>query len=114
MGEIFPELQAGWAREQDHIKEQVIKQFKDPPTKNHQLSSYCGDVQDGYNSDYTTHTNNIDGTLVFAANTGFDANASVSSNGEIKDTTSELTVNTAALKIILRKQPSKHTIPRLS
>ena len=53
----------------------MIEHFKDPLTKNHQLSSYCNVVQDGYNSEYTANTNNTGGTFVFAADIKFDANA---------------------------------------
>ena len=82
-------------------------------TSDHQLSSYCGDVQIGYDSDYTTNTNNIGGTIVYVADTKFNVNAIVNSNEEFKGTPSELTVNAAASKSILRKQ-SKLTIPRSS
>ena len=81
----------------------MIAQFKHPPTKSHQLSSYCGEsyVQDGYELDYTANTKNTEGTFVSVAgrDTEFDANASIDSNGEIEATLqSELTFNAAVSK----------------
>ena len=94
----------------------MIAQFKDPLTKSRPLSSYQSIVQDGrdgYDSDFTANTQNSDGTFVFIADTEFNANASVNSNGEMEGTPSELTVNAAASKCILRKS-FKRTIPRSS
>ena len=62
----MPGLRATWAREQDKTKERVIAQFKDHPTKNHQLSSYQGIVHDGYNSDFTANTRKIRKVLLFS------------------------------------------------
>ena len=38
--DLSPELRAAWAREQDKNKERVIAQFKEPITKNRQLTTY--------------------------------------------------------------------------
>ena len=68
--------------------------------------SYRGELHDGYKLDYTANTNNSEGTHYFVvADTEYDANDSINSNGEIEGTSNddELTVHTAASKCILRK-----------
>ena len=76
-----------------------------------------------YNSDFTTNTQNSEGTYVFRAlqaETEFDTSASVYSNDELKGIPpcepSGLIVNAAATKSILRnnKQPSRRIVPRSS
>ena len=110
----MPGLRATWAREQDKTKERIIAQFKDHPTKNHQLSSYQGIVHDGYDSGFTANTNNLEGTFVYRADTEFDTSASVNSNWELEAILpSELTINAAASKSILRGK-SKCTVLRSS
>ena len=73
-------------------------------------------MQDGYESYFIANTQNLEGTFVFQADTEFGTSASVNSNGEIEgilpSESSELTVNAAASKSILRKP--KYTIPRSS
>lgn len=67
--------------------------------------SYRGELHDGYKLDYTANINNSEGTHYFVvADTEYDANDSINSNGEIEGTASDLTVNAAALKSILQKQ----------
>ena len=98
------ELSTAWAQQQDNNEELLSAQFKDPPIKNSELSTYQGIVHDGYDSDFTTNTHNSEGTFVFIADTEFNANASVNSNGEMEGTPSEFTINAAASRSILRKQ----------
>ena len=56
-----------WARETGDNKECVIAQFKEPVTKNHQLTAYEATCSDGYDSDFTAKTQNSEGTYVFHA-----------------------------------------------
>ena len=106
--DILPELQSAWAREDDWKKEQVIAQFKEPITKNRQLTAYEATCSDGYDSYFTANTQNSEGTYVFhalQAETEFNTSASVNSNGELEGTPpcepSGLIVNAAASKSIL-------------
>ena len=105
------ELRTAWIREKPENKERVIAQFNTPITKNQQLNAYEANRHSkGYNSDYTTNTQNSDGTYTFQAlqaGTEFDTSASVNSNGKIEgNLPSILTVNAAASKSILRN--NKH------
>ena len=104
--EILPQLRALWAREQDKNKEHVIAQFKETITTNRKLFSYQSivtDSWDNHDSNLTANTQNSEGIFVFQANTEFNANASVNSNGEIRGT-SNLIVNAVASKSILQKE----------
>ena len=78
------ELQMAWAREKEENKERVIAQFNIPITKSRQSTVYEGTRTyfNGYDFDYTTNTQNSEGTFAFNAETEFDTNASVNSNGE--------------------------------
>ena len=64
-------------------RQQSLNQWSNgQPTKNHQLSSYCSNIQDRYNSDYTANKQNSDSIFVFLVDTTvFDTNTSVNSNG---------------------------------
>ena len=84
-------------REKNEIKQQVIVHLKDPPTNDHQLFSYQSNVHDGYDSDFTANTYNLEGTFIFLAETEYYTNASINSNGEIEGT-SDLTVNATTSK----------------
>ena len=64
---ISPELRSAWARKDDKNKEQVIAQFKEPITKNCQLTAYKANWSYGYDSDFTANTQNSEGTFVFGA-----------------------------------------------
>ena len=101
--EILLELRAAWAGEQDKNKERVIAQFKEPITKNRQLTAYQSNSysHDDYESDFTANTQNSEGTFVFQADTEFNANTNVNSNRQIEGT-NDLTVNAAVLKSIIR------------
>ena len=44
---------------------------------------YWTNFSDGYDSNYTANTNNSKGIFCFIADTEYDANGSVNSNGEI-------------------------------
>ena len=118
-GELSLESRNGWMRENPNLKMKIISQwFGVKPRKNHQLLSYCSELQDGYDYGYTANTNNLEGTFIFIADTEYNTNVSVNSNGEIEGTPNkcELTVNAAASKCTLRssKQQSKQTVPRSS
>ena len=65
-----------------------------------------GSYSYGYKPDFAANTHNSENTYVFQADTTeFDTNASVNSNGEIESNPpSELTVNAAASKSILRNK----------
>ena len=67
----------------------------------------------GYDSDFIANTQNLESTFVSLADTKFNANASVNSNGDMECTPIELTINAAASKSFLRNF-SKWTIPRSS
>ena len=88
-------------QEQDQIKGQVISQFKDPPTQNHQLLSYPRIIHDAYNSDFTANTNYSEDRFFSLTDTEFDTSTDVNSNGEIEGTTSDLTVNATTSKNII-------------
>ena len=62
---LLPELQNSWRQEQLLLKEKVIGQWKDTLTKNQKLSSYCGNVQDIYDLDYTANTDIKEGVFFF-------------------------------------------------
>ena len=104
----MPELRTAWARELPENKDQVIAQFKEPLTKNRQLTAYEATRSDRYDSDFTANTQKSEGTYVFhalQARTEFNTTASVNSNGELEGISScelsGLIVNTAASKSIL-------------
>ena len=81
------ELRSALAREDDRNKGQVIAHFKEPITKNRQLTVYEANCSDRYDSDFTANTQNSEGTFVFRAlqaETEFDTSASVHSNGELE------------------------------
>ena len=44
---MLPELQSAWVCEDDRNKERVIAQFKEPITKNRQLTAYKANWSDG-------------------------------------------------------------------
>ena len=66
--------------------------------------------QDRYESDYTTNTQNSEGTFVFKAETEFNTTANVNSNSEIEPT---LIVNATKSNSILCKR-SRRTILKKS
>ena len=72
--------------------------------KESQLTAYkAQSYSDGYESDLTANTQNLEATFAFQADTTeFNANIGVNSNGEIEGT-SDLTVNATASKSILGK-----------
>lgn len=47
---------------------------------------YRTELHDGYDSDYTANTNNLEGTYCFVTNTEYDINGSVNSNDVIEGT----------------------------
>ena len=115
--DISPELRTAWAGELPQNKEHVIVQFKEPLTKNRQLTAYEATHFEGYDSDFTANTQNSEGTSVFyvlQTEARFDTSVSVNSNGELEGILlSEprgLTVNAAALKSIPQnnKQTSRY------
>ena len=76
-----------WTRESAKNKEKVIAQFKVPVVNNRQLTAYEAKIQykdGGYESEMTANTHNSEHTYVFNAETEFDANDTVNSNGEIE------------------------------
>ena len=56
--DILLELRTTWAQENPENKEQVIAQFKEPLTKNRQLTAYKAtrSYSDGYDSDFSANT----------------------------------------------------------
>ena len=84
--DLLPELQIVWVQEKEGNKERVIVQFKKSITKNRQLNAYeaTQSYSDGYQSDFTTNTQNSEVTFAFQAETEFDTSASVNSNREIE------------------------------
>ena len=85
--ELSPDLKMAWARETGDNKEKIIAQFKEPVTKNRQLTAYEANRNDGYDSDFTANTQNSEETFVFTAynaETEFDTSASVNSDGELE------------------------------
>ena len=87
----------------------MIAQFKVPVTKNRQLTAYEAEIQyedGGYESEITANTHNSEHTYVFNAETEFDTNASVNSNGEIEgNPPNELTVKAGILRKKQRALP---------
>ena len=103
------ELRSAWVREDDSNKKRVIAQFKEPVTKNCQLTAYEASRSDRYDSDFTANTQNLEGKYVFhalQAETEFHTSASFNSNRELEAIStcepSGLIVNAAASKSILR------------
>ena len=64
--DLSPDLKMAWARETGDNKEKIIAQFKEPVTKNRQLTAYEANRNDGYDSDFTANTQNLEGTYVFS------------------------------------------------
>ena len=62
--DMLPELRLAWICKDDRNKDRVIAQFKEPITKNCQLTAYeARSYSDGYESDFTTNTQNSEGTF---------------------------------------------------
>ena len=65
--DMSSELRSAWVHEDDQNREHVIPQFKEQVTKNRQLTAYEAACSDRYDSDFTTNTQNSEGTYVFHA-----------------------------------------------
>ena len=121
--DLSPDLKTAWARETGENKEKIIAQFKEPVTKNRQLTAYEANRNDGYDSDFTANTQNSEGTFAFHAYNAkieFDTSASVNSDGELEgvpaNEPTNLIVNAAGTTSILRngKKQSKRALPKSS